>query len=59
MSPLSWFGDRTPKWFTIRDSYFVATDGPEAVSLPLCLLDVTIDTATKLTSRPNSTKSSC
>lgn len=32
MSPLSWFGDRSPKWFTIRDSYFVATDGPEAVS---------------------------
>ena len=32
MSPMSWFGDRTPKWFTIRESYFVATDGPEAVS---------------------------
>jgi hypothetical protein len=33
MSPLSWFTDRSPKWFTIRDSYFVATDGPEAVGL--------------------------
>lgn len=33
LTPASWLHHRSPKWFIIRDSYFVATEGPEAVSL--------------------------
>lgn len=32
LTPTSWIHNRSPKWFIVRDSYFVATDGPEAVS---------------------------
>jgi phospholipase D1/2 len=32
LTPTSWINNRSPKWFIVRDSYFVATDGPEAVS---------------------------
>lgn len=32
LTPTSWVHNRTPKWFIVRDSYFVATEGPEDVS---------------------------
>nr|XP_019012545.1 phospholipase D [Kwoniella pini CBS 10737]OCF51326.1 phospholipase D [Kwoniella pini CBS 10737] len=31
LAPTSWAAHRKPKWFIVRDSYFVATDGPESV----------------------------
>ncbi|ORY27900.1 putative phospholipase D [Naematelia encephala] len=30
LTPTSWMHSREPKWCIVRDSYFVATDGPEA-----------------------------
>ena len=33
LSPISWMSNRSPKWFIIRDSYFVATDGPESADI--------------------------
>lgn len=30
--PSSWKHAREPKWWIVRESYFVATDGPESVS---------------------------
>jgi hypothetical protein len=32
LTPTSWVHAREPKWFIVRDSYFIATSGPEAVS---------------------------
>nr|XP_031859677.1 uncharacterized protein CI109_004952 [Kwoniella shandongensis]KAA5526749.1 hypothetical protein CI109_004952 [Kwoniella shandongensis] len=29
LTPMSWAASRKPKWFVVRDTYFVATDGPE------------------------------
>ncbi|KAK8858386.1 hypothetical protein IAR55_002613 [Kwoniella newhampshirensis] len=29
LTPMSWRASRKPKWFVVRDTYFVATDGPE------------------------------
>ncbi|OCF40014.1 phospholipase D [Kwoniella heveanensis CBS 569] len=29
LAPTSWKANREPKWFIVRDSYFIATDGPE------------------------------
>nr|XP_019045930.1 phospholipase D [Kwoniella bestiolae CBS 10118]OCF24860.1 phospholipase D [Kwoniella bestiolae CBS 10118] len=31
LAPTTWAAHRKPKWFIVRDSYFVATDGPESV----------------------------
>ncbi|KAL7424031.1 Phospholipase D1 [Cryptotrichosporon argae] len=33
LTPTSWLHHREPKWFVVRDSYFVAADGPEATDL--------------------------
>ncbi|EIW66666.1 hypothetical protein TREMEDRAFT_34686 [Tremella mesenterica DSM 1558] len=33
LTPTSWIHNRSPKWFIVRDSYFVATDGPESLEL--------------------------
>lgn len=30
LTPASWIANRAPKWFIVRDSYFVATEGPES-----------------------------
>ena len=30
LTPMSWLHSREPKWFIVRDTFFVATDGPEA-----------------------------
>lgn len=30
--PTSWYHHREPKWWIVRDSYFVAAEGPESVS---------------------------
>ena len=30
LTPTSWLHNREPKWFIVRDTYFVATDGPDA-----------------------------
>lgn len=30
LTPGSWIANRAPKWFIVRDSYFVATQGPES-----------------------------
>ncbi|WRT67553.1 uncharacterized protein IL334_004525 [Kwoniella shivajii] len=30
LAPTTWAAHRKPKWFIVRDSYFVATDGPES-----------------------------
>ncbi|WVR06183.1 hypothetical protein IAU60_003213 [Kwoniella sp. DSM 27419] len=30
LTPTSWKANREPKWFIVRDSYFIATSGPEA-----------------------------
>ena len=32
LTPMSWKASRDPKWFIVRDTYFVAADGPESVS---------------------------
>ncbi|ORX40300.1 hypothetical protein BD324DRAFT_641172 [Kockovaella imperatae] len=29
LTPTSWIHNRSPKWLIVRDSYFVATEGPE------------------------------
>ncbi|WWC88903.1 uncharacterized protein L201_003818 [Kwoniella dendrophila CBS 6074] len=31
LAPTTWAAHRKPKWFIVRDSYFIATDGPESV----------------------------
>ncbi|ODN95881.1 phospholipase D [Cryptococcus wingfieldii CBS 7118] len=33
LMPASWKASREPKWFIVRDSYCVATDGPETTDL--------------------------
>ena len=33
LSPQSWVYNRAPKWFIVRDSYCVATDGPEVTEI--------------------------
>ncbi|WVQ80598.1 hypothetical protein IAT38_002703 [Cryptococcus sp. DSM 104549] len=31
LTPMSWKASREPKWFVVRDTYCVATDGPETI----------------------------
>jgi phospholipase D1/2 len=32
MTPTSWMQSRKPKWWIVRESYFVCANGPETVS---------------------------
>lgn len=38
LTPQSWKASREPKWFIVRDTYCVATDGPETVSISRLIL---------------------
>ncbi|KAJ9102280.1 hypothetical protein QFC19_004828 [Naganishia cerealis] len=33
LTPTSWAASRKPRWWIVRDSYFVATDGPESTEI--------------------------